>query len=112
MVERLVGGDGEAAALHRDDQLDLVMQILGQRRIGNGGAIGHQHVGVLGEEERRGALVVAHLADVLEIVAADAPDAAHGITAALPDDGKRSLGRKRDDVGGGVHGAVSLLLVG
>src|SRR3954454_21575926 len=29
MVERLVGGNVEAAALHRDDQLDLVMQILG-----------------------------------------------------------------------------------
>ena len=39
---------------------------------------GHHHVGVLGEEERRRALVIAHLADVLEIIAADAPDAANG----------------------------------
>jgi hypothetical protein len=46
---------------------------------------------------------------VLEIVATDAPDAAHGITAAFPDDGKRSLGRKRGNVGG-VHVTVSLLL--
>ena len=77
VIERLVGGNVEAAALHRHDQFDLVMQILGQRRIGNGGAIRLEHVGVLGEEERRRALVIAHLADVLEIVAADAPDAAN-----------------------------------
>ena len=76
MVERLVGGDIEAAALHGDDQFDLVMQVLGQRRIGDGGTVRHQHVGVLGEEERRRALVIAHLADVLEVVAPDAPDAA------------------------------------
>ncbi len=79
MVERLVGGNVEAAALHRDDQLDLVMQILGQRRVGNRGPIRHQHVGVLAEEERRRPLVIAHLADVLEIVASDAPDTADRI---------------------------------
>src|SRR6185437_194442 len=38
VVECLVGGNVEAAALHRHDQFDLVMQILGQRRIGDGGA--------------------------------------------------------------------------
>jgi hypothetical protein len=47
---------------------------------------------------------------MLEIVAADAPDAPHRIAAGLADDGERSLGRKGDDVGGGVHEAVSLLL--
>ena len=91
MVERLVGGNVEAAALHRDDQFNLVMQILGQRRVGDGGAVLHQHVGVLGKEERRRALVIAHLADVLEIVAPDAPDAADRIGACLADDGKRGL---------------------
>ena len=91
MVERLVGGNVQPAALHRDDQLDLVMQILGQRRVGDRGPIRHQHVGVLGEEERRRALVIAHLADVLEIVAPDAPDAADRIGARLADDGKRGL---------------------
>ncbi len=83
---------------------DLVMQILGQRRIGDGGAVGHQHVGVLGKEERRGALVVAHLPDMLEIVAPDAPDAAHRIDAGLSDDGEReACCGKRNDGGGGVH---------
>ena len=77
VVERLVGGNVEAAALHRDDQFDLVMHVLGQRRVGDGGAVGLDHVGMLGEEERRRALVIAHLADVLEIVAPDAPDAAN-----------------------------------
>jgi hypothetical protein len=77
MVERLLGGNVQPTALHRHDQLDLVMHVLGQRRIGDGRAILLQHVGMLGEEERRIALVIAHLADVLEIVAADAPDAAH-----------------------------------
>ena len=91
MLERLVGWNVEAAALHRDDQLDLVMQILGQRRVGDRGPIGHQHVGMLGEEERRRALVIAHLADVFEIVAPDAPDAADRIGACLADDGKRGL---------------------
>ncbi len=40
-------------------------------------AVRHDRVGGLGEEERRLALVLPHLLDVLEIVAADAPDAAH-----------------------------------
>ena len=35
MVERLVGGDVEAAALLGDNQFDLVMQVLGQRRVGD-----------------------------------------------------------------------------
>jgi hypothetical protein len=103
VVERLVGGNVEAAALHRHDQFDLVMQILGQRRVGDGGAVRHQHVGVLGEEERRRALVIAHLADVLEIVAPDAPDAANRKGFRFADDGKRRLRRGGNDVGCGVH---------
>ena len=107
VVERLVGGNVEAAALHRHDQLDLVMQILGQRRIGNGGAVRHEHVGVLGEEERRRALVIAHLADVLEIVAADAPDAANRKGFGFAGDGDGGLRRGGNDEGCGVHEAVS-----
>ena len=92
MVERLVGGDVEAAALHGDDQFDLVMQILGQRRVGDGGAVRHQHVGVLGEEERRRPLVIAHFPDVLEIVTPDAPDAANRIGFASPTTGRAGCG--------------------
>jgi len=51
----------------------------------------------------------AHLADVFEIVAPDAPDAANGISAGFADDGKSGLRRQGDDVGGCVHEAVSFL---
>ena len=88
MVERLVGGNVEAAALHGDDQFDLVMQVLGQRRVGDGGAIAHQHVGMLGEEERRRPLVISHLADMLEVIAPDAPDAPNRIGFGVADDGQ------------------------
>jgi hypothetical protein len=99
----LSAGNVEAAALHRDDQFDLVMQVLGQRRVGDGGAICHQHVGVLAEEERRRPLVISHLADVLEIIAADAPDAADRIAAGFADNRKRRLRRGGKDVRAGVH---------
>ena len=92
VVERLVGGNVEAAALHRHDQFDLVMQILGQRRVGDGGAVGLQHVGVLGEEERRRPLVISHLADVLEIIAPDAPDAANRKRFGVAGDGIEACG--------------------
>jgi len=67
------------AALERHHQLDLVMQVLGQRRVWNGRAIGHNGIGGLGKIEWRSALVLAHFTDVLDVVAADAPNAAHGI---------------------------------
>jgi hypothetical protein len=55
-----------------------MMQVLGQGRVGDRGAILLQHVGLLGEEEWGIPLVIAHLADVLKIIAPNAPDAAHG----------------------------------
>ncbi len=97
-VERLIELDVAAARLERDHQLDLVVHVLGERRIGHGRAIRHDGVGGLGEEERRVAHVVAHLADVLLVVAADAPDAAHRkrlVGAGHRDGGLR---RRRDDV--------------
>ena len=107
VVERLVGRDVQPAALHRHDQLDLVMQVLGQRRIRNGGAFAFQHVGMLGEKERRRPLVIAHLADVLEIVAPDAPDAAYRKRLLLAGDRDRGLRRSGDDEGGCVHEALN-----
>ena len=97
-VERLVGRDVAAAALERDDQFDLVMHVLGQRRIGHGAAVRHDRVGGLGEKNGGSALVVAHFADVLDIVAADAPDAAHGKVLGRAGDGDGGLRRRRNDV--------------
>ena len=66
-------------------------------------------VGGLGEEERRLALVLAHLLDVLEVVAADAPDAADRKQLGGAGDGEGGLRRGRNDVlGVGAH-AVALL---
>src|SRR5215208_3747195 len=67
VFERVIGRNIKAATLHRHDQFDFVVQVLGQRRVGDGGAIRFQHIGVLREEERRRTFVISHLADVLEI---------------------------------------------
>jgi hypothetical protein len=83
----LAGSILRAAAFQRDHEFDLVLEILGQRRIGDRYAVAGHHVGVLGEEERRLALVIAHLADVFEIVATDAPDAAYRKGFRLAGDG-------------------------
>src|SRR5262249_20138282 len=72
----------------------------------NGCAFALQHVGVLGEEERRRPLVIAHLADMLEIVAPDAPDAAYWKRFLLARDRDRGLLRGGDDKGRCVHEAL------
>ena len=51
-----------------------------------------------GEEERRRAFVLAHFADVLDVVAADAPDAAHREHLARARDLDIGLRRLRNDV--------------
>ena len=66
-----------AALAERDDQFDLVVQVLGRLRIRNGRAVGHNRIGRLHEEKRRLAIrIMAHLARVFGVVAADAIDAA------------------------------------
>src|SRR5712671_1387537 len=107
MIERLVGGDVEAAALHGDDQFNLVVQIPGQRRVGDRGAIRDQHVGMLGKEERGRPLVIAHLSDVLEIVASDAPDAANRKGFSVVGYWYRRLGQGGNDKGCGAHEGIS-----
>src|SRR6185503_12633226 len=82
----------------RDHQLDLVVHVLGQRRIGRRAAVGDQRVGGLSEEERRLALVLAHLLDVLQIVAADAPDATNRKQICRARDREGGLGRGRNDI--------------
>src|SRR5689334_11072492 len=76
-VERLFLRDVAPAGFQRHHHLDLVVQVAGERRIRHGAAVMHDRVRGLCEEKRRLALVLAHLLDVLEIVAPDAPDAPH-----------------------------------
>ncbi|MGY3356542.1 hypothetical protein ACVWZK_003205 [Bradyrhizobium sp. GM0.4] len=81
VVERLLGRDVAAAGFQRGDQLDLVVIVLGQRRIGMIGDFAHgdvlDRVGGLLEEERRLAVRVrAALDRVRRVVAPDAVDAA------------------------------------
>ena len=97
-IERLLRLDVAAAALERDDKLDLVVHVLGQRRIGRRAAVRHDGVGGLGEEERRFAHVVAHLLDVLDVIAADAPQPAYRKKFVGAGDRDRRLRRLRDDV--------------
>src|SRR5512132_547287 len=80
-VDAIIGlgyRDVSPAALQRNHKLDFMMHILGQRRIRYRAAVGHNGVRRLGEEERGRALVLPHLANVLNVITADAPDAADG----------------------------------
>src|SRR5581483_113167 len=83
-----LNGDVPPALAKRDDQLDLELEIRCERRIRNARAIEHDRIARLLEEERRISLVgLLHLFDVIEIVAADAIDAAHRKRAAARDGG-------------------------
>ena len=76
VIERLVDRNVRSAFADGHDQFDLVMQVLGRLRIGNGRVIGHDRIRRLHEKKRRLAVgVVAHLARVLGVVATDAIDA-------------------------------------
>src|SRR5262249_57515617 len=72
-VERARGLDVAPAALERDHELDLVLKVLGQRRIRHGCAVGYDRVGWLGEEKRRIAPPVTPFADLLFLTAANPP---------------------------------------
>jgi hypothetical protein len=98
MRKRVVGPDVAAARLERDDHLDLEVDVLRARRIGEL-AIGPQIVRVLLEEERRLLVrIVPHLAGVLGIVATDAVDAVDGEKLGGAADRQGSLARRVDDV--------------
>ena len=107
-IVRLGHRDVAPAALERHDQLDLVMHVLGQRRIGHRAAVRHDRVGRLGEEERRLAHVLPHLLDVLDIIAADAPQAADRKQLIGAGNGENGLRRRGNDVafGVGAHGRI------
>jgi hypothetical protein len=94
------------SALERDHEFDLVMQILGQRRMRDGRAVGHDRVGRLGEEKRWIAHVVTHLADMFLVVAADAPDPAHRKQFARVSDSDCRLRGRGNDLAWGAHGVL------
>ena len=94
----------------RRDQLDLVLEIAGVRRIGDDRAVADDRITRLLEEERRIALVgFLHLADVRHVIAADAVDAAHRKLAAAGDrqQGRRDC-RQDEIVTGHSHAASGL----
>ncbi|MNC85130.1 hypothetical protein D3C83_07100 [compost metagenome] len=78
MIERLFHRYVGAVFPDRHHHLDLVVQVPGDLREGDGGAVRNDGVRRLHEKERRLALgVMPHLARVLGVVAADAIDAPH-----------------------------------
>ncbi len=79
MIERGLARDIGAAFGDGRHQFDFMLQVLGLGRVGNGGAVGHQRVARLAEEE--GQLTVgigAHLAGMIGIIAANAENPPHG----------------------------------
>ena len=106
MARRCVDGNISTTGADRHDQLDLVVEVLRQRRVGHIGAARHHGIRGLGKEERRLTLgVMAHLAGMLGIVAANAIDAAHReLSASLDrhDDGGR---RGKNEIGHDTLGA-------
>ena len=74
------------------------MEIAGLGRIVDAAAGRHDGVGGLTEIERRITLVATHFADMGDIVAPDAEDAAHGKSFAFTDNGDRHLLWCRNDV--------------
>ena len=87
VIERVLRLDLLAARTDGDDQLDLVVGLLGQRGIGKLTTVLEDRIGRLLKEKRRLALVGAGgLSDVVQIVAADAIDAAHRKPFLVADD--------------------------
>ena len=85
-------GNVAAASAEGYDQFDLELEVGCERRIGNARAVEHDRIARLLKEERRVALVgFLHFPDVIEIVAADAIDAANRKEAAACD---RGFGRR------------------
>lgn len=109
MVERLLDRNVGAAGFQRRNQLDLVMIVLGQRRIGMIGDLADRdvlnRVGRLLEEERRLAVRIrAALDRVRRIIAADAVDAAHLEHLGLADNRDRHHRHRKDRLGSALRG--------
>jgi hypothetical protein len=99
VAQRLVDRDPLAAASQRDDQLYLVMEVIGRDGEGQATAVRYDGGGRLHEEEGRLAVgVVAHLDRVLGVVASDAEDPEHREHGVGPIDRQCHRGRGRDRV--------------
>src|SRR5262245_70497 len=113
-VDAIIGlgyRDISSAALQRNHKLDFVVHILGQRRIRYGAAVWHNGVRRLREEERGRALVLPHFANVLDVIAADAPDAADGEHLVGACNRDCSLRPGRNDVAAVGHDRLDIALV-
>ena len=94
VIQRVLDGDVATALADGDDQLSLVVEVLGLRRIGDGRPVQHHGLGPGGEEEGRLAVrVAAHFAGMGGVVAADAEDAAD--REFIPGVGRGKHGRLR-----------------
>ena len=101
MIERFLDRDVFSTLADRDHHLDLVMDILGADRVIDRRAALHDRVGRLHEEKWRLAIrVVAHLARVFGVVAANAENAADWKAQVAARDRQRWPWADIDDVGG------------
>jgi hypothetical protein len=86
MIGRVGHRDVASAAADRDHQFHLELKIGGERRIRHPRAVRHHGVPRFLKEERRISFVgFIHLADVVDIVAADAIDPTNGKETAAHD---------------------------
>src|SRR5262249_5439351 len=81
-VEGVLGRQIGATPFESHDEFNLEMQVFGEGRIGHGRPIPHHRISGFGEEKWRSALVLPHFTNVLDIVAAHAPDPPYGESAA------------------------------
>src|SRR5690606_25447737 len=78
VIERVCNCNVASRLADRDHQLDLMVKIIGTRRVRHRCIVGHDGIGRLGEEERRLTLgVLAHLTCVCCVIAPNAVDAMH-----------------------------------
>src|ERR1700722_7587592 len=109
MIQRRLTRDIGAADGDGRHQFDFMLQVFGLGRIGNGGAVGHQRIRWLAEEERQLAVgICTHLTGVIGIVAADTENPPHRKQSFVVFDSDGCLFGWRDDVsiGRGHFGLV------
>src|SRR5690606_40832286 len=94
-----------AALCQRDDELDLMVQIVGAQRERNRLPVRNDRVGGLREKERRLTIgIVAHLASMRCVITTDAINAMHWKARIAAADFDRRLRRWREGVMG--HGKI------